>query len=57
MSQITHAGNRQIVTQSHLRAVLRRSGERCYCAPDSEIEWDAGTCPQHRCGTEQAARG
>lgn len=48
MAAITHQGTRQIVTPAALRAVLREHGERCYCAPESDIEWDAGDCPEHQ---------
>lgn len=47
MMEITHRGNDQIVSRATLRSVLRASGESCYCAPDDEIEWDAGPCPEH----------
>lgn len=51
--EITHSRERQIVTARELRRVLRASGERCYCAPDSRVEWDAGECPQHQRSTAQ----
>lgn len=55
MAQITHdKDGRQIVPVSTLRAILRRAGERCYCAPDGYTgDWDAGRCPQHRRDTQQ----
>lgn len=54
-TQITHEDGRQIVTRDTLRRILRGDGERCYCAPDARIQWDAGRCPQHKIDTAQDA--
>lgn len=51
--EVTHEAGRQIVSSADLRRILRRDCERCYCAPDDRIEWDAGECPQHGTDTAQ----
>lgn len=51
--QITHCNGLQIVSVDDLREVLAESGETCYCAPDKNLEWDAGECPEHECDTAQ----